>query len=208
MNKLRTRCARENRSCRRSERGEQVLLFSPFSTKQSQTLITGGSHLGRPRPWLKSYIIYTRNYQHLNNENCLLNLAIKCTMQSWKLGEILEVLMWLPHCPIQFLQVDCVYQFKGGSKRYWSLKWVVEKLILNFSKYTNNLKTTLKLKKYIVTVKSKISFRNIKNCSIENIEKKCFIIFDTLLYRYFAFILGPYYSSPGITIWNIQGLYY
>lgn len=77
---------------------------------------------------------------------------------------------------------------------------MVEKLILNFSKYTNNLKTTgtLKLKKYIVTVKSKIYFRNIKNCSIENIEKKCFIIFDTLLY--FAFILGPYDSSPGITI--------
>lgn len=116
-----------------------------------------------------------------------------------------DVIASLPH-QIFASWLCVVYQFKGGSKKYWSLKWVVEKLILNFSKYTNNLKTTLKSKKYIVTVKSKISFRNIKNCSIENIEKKCFIIFDTLLY--FAFILGPYYSSPGITIWNIQGLYY
>lgn len=75
---------------------------------------------------------------------------------------------------------------------------MVEKLIFNFFKYINNLKIILKLKKYIVIVKLKIFFRNIKNCSIENIEKKCFIIFDILLY--FIFIFGFYYLLFGIII--------
>lgn len=75
---------------------------------------------------------------------------------------------------------------------------MVEKLIFNFFKYINNLKIILKLKKYIVKVKLKIFFRNIKNCSIENIEKKCFIIFDILLY--FVFIFGFYYLLFGIII--------
>lgn len=75
---------------------------------------------------------------------------------------------------------------------------MVEKLIFNFFKYINYLKIILKLKKYIVIVKLKIFFRNIKNCSIENIEKKCFIIFDILLY--FVFIFGFYYLLFGIII--------